>query len=296
MLDTQDAAAKALVFSGGACNIRDAQGQLLRNEERDAINDWLTKHSIAFYDPQIHPDTHGVEYDYATHHPLEVAARQAAQIALFEISPRTFGGVAAMEIGMEEYRPQQPTIIFFSDGNAGEDVIPAHTDEGYPTFTPYGVYDDEVAMRAHYEEFIKNANRMRKYALRMARDLPALTVTFNETAYEGDVLITPDRMHAVEIFEAIVTAASGRRVIINFTGGDAAMDEKGYPRFNAPKDPPASRRYALLDQYTDEGNALRRAICDLVRVNVFVRVVYTQRAAITALEDLLAIKGVKVDG
>ena len=52
------------VFSGGACNIRDDQGRLLRNQERDAINDWLTEQGIKFFDPQIHPDTHGEEYVY----------------------------------------------------------------------------------------------------------------------------------------------------------------------------------------------------------------------------------------
>jgi len=32
---------------------------------------------------------------------------------------------------------------------------------------------------------------------------------------------------------------------------------------------------ALLDQYVDEGNELRRSIAELVSINVFVRVVYT---------------------
>ncbi|MBZ0303382.1 MAG: hypothetical protein K8J31_26805 [Anaerolineae bacterium] len=44
---------------------------------------------------------------------------------------------------------------------------------------------------------------------------------------------------------------------------------------------------ALLDQYVDEGNALRRSIAELVGVTVFTRVVYTQRSAIMALDEVL---------
>jgi hypothetical protein len=36
-------AQKTQVFSGGAYNILDAGVNLLRNAERDAINDWLTR-------------------------------------------------------------------------------------------------------------------------------------------------------------------------------------------------------------------------------------------------------------
>jgi len=43
------------VFSGGACNILDGEGKLLRNGERDPINDWLTEKNIVFFDPQITP-------------------------------------------------------------------------------------------------------------------------------------------------------------------------------------------------------------------------------------------------
>ena len=62
------------VFSGGACNILNVDGVLLRNTERDPINEWLTEMDLWLFDPQIHPDTHGEEYDYRKHFPLEVAA------------------------------------------------------------------------------------------------------------------------------------------------------------------------------------------------------------------------------
>ncbi len=288
-------AKEVAVFSGGACNIRDHTGQLLRNTERDTINGWLTDKEIKFYDPQIHPDTHGTEYIYEVHHELEIAARRAARVNLYEISPRTFGGVASMEIAVDEFNTEQPTIIFFSDGKQHTDIIPSHSDAGYPLFVPYGLYDSEEAIAAHYREFVKNGNMMRKYLVRMAEDLPALTVTFNEEAFEGDRVITPTRMHAVDIMKAIVDAAGGRRVIVNFTGGTEAFDQKGNPLFISPDKPPKAQMRALLDQYVDEGNALRAALSTLVRINVFTRVVYTQRDAINALIDLMKLKGIDVE-
>lgn len=283
-----------IVFSGGACNIRDSHGRLLRNVERDRINDWLTEQGVKFYDPQIHPDTHGCEYDFEKHHMLEMSAREHAKINLYEISPRTFGGSTGLEIAVDAFQYNHPMIIFFSDGNYQKDVIPAHSSEGVPLFKPYGINDNDMARNAHYQEFIKNANRMRRYLMRFAENLASLTVTFSSQTFQGDVVITPERMHAADLFQAVVKAASGQRVIVNFMGGDEARDEKGNPIFIAPENPKEMQLRTLLDQYVDEGYALRRAISQLVRVNVFVRVVYTQRASIDAINDMLHIKGVKI--
>lgn len=278
------------VFSGGACNLLDNSGNLLRNVERDIINDWLTGQGITFYDPQIHPDTHGVEYDYSVHHQLELAARQNADICLFEISPRTFGGVSSLEIALEEFKRDRPTIIFFSDGNQNKDGIPAHSADGYPLFEPYGIRGKEEARRAHYREMVKNADRMRKYLMVFAQELHALTVTFGDEYFEGDVVIGPKRMHAANLFQAVVKAAGGRRVMVTFTGDDSARDEKGNPIISLPDKPREVEMQSLLDQYVDEGHALRRAISELIRVNVYVRVVYTQTAAIHAIEEMLRLE------
>lgn len=277
------------VFSGGACNIRDGAGALLRNPERDHINDWMTEENVLFFDPQIHPDTHGTEYVFDVHFPMENMARESAIVHLYEISPRTFGSATSLEIGVTEFQRSLPTVIFFSDGRNHEDVIPSHTEDGYPIFSPYDIWGSEVAMRSHYNEMIKNANQMRKYLIRFAEILPALTITFSNETFEGDVVITPDRIHAVDMFRAVVRAASGKRAVVNFTGGEKALDEKGNPLFIAPPEPLETQLRTKLDEYVDEGNALRRAICELVRINVFARVVYTQETAIRALEDLMKI-------
>jgi len=284
-----------VVFSGGACNIRSETGERLRNQERDAINGWLTRNDILFYDPQIHPDTHNTTYTYEIHQPLEVGARKQAKVNLFEISPRTFGGSTALEVAVDEFRYKDPTIIYFSDGNHQLDAIPAHSPDGYPLFAPYGIDRDDEARMFHYHEFVRGANRMRRYLMHFAEDLSALTITFGDQSFEGDVVISPTRMHAADFFRAVVRAAQGRRTVINFIGGDATRDTDGYPVLSAPKNPRQADLESFLDQYVDEANALRRAIAELVRINVFSRVVFTQRAAIDAISDLLRVQNIKSD-
>ncbi|GAB4516855.1 MAG: hypothetical protein OHK0046_22830 [Anaerolineae bacterium] len=279
------------VFSGGACNILNEKGELVRNTERDRINDWLTSQRIIFFDPQVHPDTHGVEYDYDVHHPLEMAARGVARINLYEVSPKTFGGVSALEIASDHFQFEEPMVIYFSDGDPGSDSIPAHSPKGHPLFRPEGIFSNRDAMHAHYREFVKNASNMRKYVMRFAQQMDTLTVGFGEPA-RGDIVISPDRMHATDLFQAVVRAASKERVFITFTGGPNARDSKGNPLFLAPGNPPDMEMRALLDQYIDEGNQLRRMIAELIEISVFVRVVYTQVSVIQALGEVLKIRGI----
>ena len=282
---------KTQVFSGGACNILDAEGNLLRNTERDPINEWLTEMDLWFFDPQIHPDTHGEQYNYRKHYPLEVAARRAAGINLYEVSPRTFGGITSFEIASDHFREHEPMVIYFSDGNKNRDMIPAYSDKGHPLFVPFGIEHSQKAKDAHYHEFIKNGNNMRKYLMNFARLMDTLTVTFGSEERHSDIVISPERMHAADLFRAVVLAASGERVFVTFTGDSSARDEFGNPRFLAPSNPPEIEKEALLDQYVDEGNELRRAIASLVKISVFVRVVYTQKSVLLALEEVLQIKG-----
>ena len=278
------------VFSGGACNILDGEGNLLRNTERDGINDWLSKKRVVFFDPQIHPDTHGEEYNYAKHSRLEIAAREAATLNLYEISPRTFGGISSLEIAADHFRWHEPMVLYYSDGNTLEDRIPDHSDKGYPLFVPYGIHKNETASNAHYKEMMKNANNMRKYLMHFAREMGALTVTFSGRPGPNDIVITSDRMHAADIFEAVVRASAGERVFVHFDADETRRDDKGNPLFKAPQNPREMEMHALLDQYVDEGNELRKRIAQLIGVSVYVRVVYTQRSAIIALEELLLLK------
>jgi hypothetical protein len=281
------------VFSGGACNIMDEKGVLQRNTERDRINDWLTDEEIVFFDPQIHIDTHSEEYDYGKHHPLELAARQAAKVNLYEISPFTFGGITSLEIAVDHIRRREPTVVYYSDGEAEEDKFPPHSKEGHPLFVPRGIRKSDVAAKAHYREFRKVGNLMRRFTLSLARELDSLTVTFGEEARKGDIIISPERLHAADLFAAAIKAAGGERVFINFSGDPHTRDEKGTPLFVLPENPNETQMYALLDQYVDEGCQLRRAIADLVEIGVFLRVVYTQKSAMLALDEMLKVTGIK---
>lgn len=280
------------VFAGGACNILDEQGKLLRNSERDRINDWITNKRIIFFDPQIHPDTHGYEYDYLKHHPLEIAARNAAKVNLYEISPRSFCGITALEIATDHFLNREPTVIYYSDGNPEKDALPVHNLWGHPLFEPLGIRDNQTAMQAHYREFMKNGTNMRLHLIHQARKLDTLTVTFNGEIRKNDVVITPYRMHAVDMFTALSRAAGGERIFVYFSGGPETRDAKGNPRFILPENPAEVELNALLDQYVDEGNELRRAIIDLVEISVFLRIVYTQAAAIQALDELFKVAGI----
>lgn len=87
-------------------------------------------------------------------------------------------------------------------------------------------------------------------------------------------------------------AASGKRVKVTFVGGTDSRDEHGNPLFLALAQPKPVELQALLDQYIDEGNELRCAMAQLINVSVLTRVVYTQRSAILALEELLINKGI----
>lgn len=278
---------RAQVFSGGACNILDRDGRLLRNGERDQINDWLTEKKLLIFDPQIHPDTHGEEYIYEKHSQIEIAAREAAKLNLYEISPRTFGGITSLEIAIDHFQWHEPMVLYFSDGSTMKDSIPEHDEFGSPKFVPYGINETDEANQAHYREMRKNANNMRKFLMRLARDMRNLTVSFSRSSTPRDVVITPDRMHAADIFEAVVRALKGERVFIHFPSDVTDQDKNGNPMFTCPESPAEYELHAWLDQYVDAGNELRAKISELINVNVFVRVVYTQRTAIMALEELL---------
>ncbi|MBZ0303383.1 MAG: hypothetical protein K8J31_26810 [Anaerolineae bacterium] len=140
-----------------------------------------------------------------------MAARAAAGINLYEISPRTLGGISSLEIASDPFRDQEPMVIYFSDGDPARDEVPAHLPQGYPLFQPHAIHESERAMHAHYQEFIKNANHMRKYLMSFAREMDTLTVNFSDQIHEGDVVITPERLHAAELFRAVVQAASRQR-------------------------------------------------------------------------------------
>ena len=210
---------------------------------------------------------------------------------LYEVSPHTFGGITSLEIAHDHFQQHEMIVIYFSDGDPNEDKLPAYSDEGYPLFVPKGI-DKEKVLQAHYKEFMKNANHMRRFVVDYANRYRNLKVVMDRDPRPRDVKITPRAMHAVDLFRAVAKAASGKRVTVNFMGGKSARDADGHPRIVAPESPSAGEMRALLDHYVAEGSELRQEIARLVEISVFVRVVFTQRAAMDALAELLKIGGI----
>ena len=279
------------VFLGGACKLIDDGGEFIRNSSRDSICNWLTQKDIRFFDTQLFSDTDSCEYDYRNYFKLVEMAREQAVVNFYEISPRNFGALTALEIFVDHLHHNKPMVIFFSSGSQ-EDRIPDHTDRGYPLFVPYGIHYNENSSKANYKELVTVANNMRDYTLRIARQWGSLTITFSGRAGPNDIVLTPDRIHASDILTGIVLAGEGQRVFVHFDDATTNRDEKGNPLINLPTHPREMEMHALLDQYVDEGNELRKRVSELVRNNAYVRIVYSVRAAILALEELLQFKRV----
>lgn len=119
---------RQFVFTGGACNILHPQGNQ-RNPGRDELMGWLESQRVWFFDPQIHPSTHGRNYDYDIHGPGEKLAREKALVTVYELSPYSYGGVTIMEALTDGCKGKQ-VIIWYSGGPDSFD------DKGRPLFTP----------------------------------------------------------------------------------------------------------------------------------------------------------------
>lgn len=285
---TLEAAQLARVFAGGASNMIDAQGQNARNPLRDPVHKALSKANIAFYDPQVHPDTHGETYQYEKHGPIEQAARAAA-LPVYEVSPITFCGVTSMEIAMDHLNSKKSMVVWFSNGVMGSIDWPAHDDQGFPLFTPLGLNDLKVQL-VHLQQMVRNANSVRRYFLEFARQV-GLPVTFEATGYapRNAVRISQSEMHVVDMLQVLCAHLRGEKVAIHFYGPETTKPVMDVDP--ALLSGGKARRY--LSQYIDEGNAMRREVCKLLSVNVRTRVVFTDQAAIDAVFELLELEDVR---
>lgn len=103
-----------LLFTGGACNIQSLTGPI-RNPGRDPLTAWLDAQGWSYYDPQIHPSTHGREYVWGIDGPEEKRARKLAQLRVYEITADTIAAVSVMEI-MDDARVGRHSIVWFNGG------------------------------------------------------------------------------------------------------------------------------------------------------------------------------------
>jgi hypothetical protein len=105
---------KPLLFTGGACNIQTEKGSE-RNPGRDGLANWLDEKEWSYFDPQIHPVTHGREYIWGIDSPQEKRAREMAKLRIYEITPTTIASMTMLEI-MDDARLNRTSIVWFNDG------------------------------------------------------------------------------------------------------------------------------------------------------------------------------------
>lgn len=119
---------KPQLFTGGACNIQGPHGPE-RNPGRDPLARWLDQHRWSYYDPQIHPSTHGRDYIWGIDGPQEKKAREQAKLRVYEITATTIAAVTMLEI-MDDARVGRKSLVWYNDGK---------------TFAPIGLGDrDEI--------------------------------------------------------------------------------------------------------------------------------------------------------
>ena len=103
-----------VLFIGGASNIQSPHGPI-RNIGRDSLAKWLDHQGWTYFDPQIHPSTHGREYIWGIDGPQEKRARELVKLRVYEISPYTIAAVSIMEI-MDDARRGRISIVWYHGG------------------------------------------------------------------------------------------------------------------------------------------------------------------------------------
>lgn len=114
--EMMQAGAVPLLFTGGACNVPGADGPG-RNPGRDFLARWLDHQGWSYFDPQIHPSTHGREYLWPIDRPQEVAAREKAKLRIYEITSTTISAISMLEI-MDDARHGRTSIVWFNGGRS----------------------------------------------------------------------------------------------------------------------------------------------------------------------------------
>jgi len=105
---------KPLLFTGGACNIQGLTAPV-RNPGRDPLAHWLDENGWSYFDPQIHPTTHGRDYIWGIDAPQEKKAREQARLRVYEVTATTIAAITIMEI-MDDARLGRQSIVWFNEG------------------------------------------------------------------------------------------------------------------------------------------------------------------------------------
>jgi hypothetical protein len=109
-----------LLFTGGACNIQGPNGPV-RNPGRDPLAEWLNAREWSYFDPQIHPSTHGRDYVWGIDGRQEKNAREQAKLRVYEITATTIAAITVLEI-MDDARRGRMSIVWFNEGETFEPI------------------------------------------------------------------------------------------------------------------------------------------------------------------------------
>jgi hypothetical protein len=316
--DVEDARKQGVkwVFSGGACNEINEQGVSVRNTDRDGINQDLNASEIKFIDPQIHLETHGEEYTYSKHGPLEKEGLRLADEVQLQFKKSTAGAITALEVVRHQFQSWGSELSILVKDFDDED-------ESYLPFVPRGVFGfntSERAMIAHYEAYQKAALQMRTEMLVMLEEDGILRTDNNPqgnvivhfsdeigevkqvSAAEGLPVITLDgnAAHFAEIFSLFKLAYQGRKFILRLDGEKI----KNVPTLKLPPCPllvagqaPFERKMAVaqtqawIERYRDEVNELRKKLFEFIKERKL-SVVSTDEAAILKLKTKEPVRDV----
>ncbi len=173
--EMMQAEVKPLLFTGGASNIQSLSGPI-RNPGRDPLAAWLDENGWPYFEPQIHPTTHGREYVWGIDGPQEKKAREQATLRIYEITATTIAAVTMLEI-MDDARRGRRSIVWFNEGK---------------TFSPIGLGDrDELkknedlrhkvgdAIYYHLLAYINAGNQLRNELSLMLADCPNIVFVNN---------------------------------------------------------------------------------------------------------------------
>jgi hypothetical protein len=241
-----------LIFSGGASNYIRADGEKERNENRDLINSMLSKFGIKFFDPQIHPKTHGRDYDGSVDGDTERLAREESDLDLYEINDKSLGAVTMIELVRDLFDRDAQRVVYLDY-------------KGADSFKPLGL-ENEKARLAHYNEYLNAGRNFRDYFKKYSEDpsLPGLTVVENMADIpEGSEkhIIPANKLAASELLEIYHEAKKDptKEIYVYFEG---PVDAKGRKILDLPSvvTNDSDVLQAVLDDYVAEGKKMRAQV------------------------------------
>ena len=193
-----------VLFTGGACNIQGLDGPI-RNPGRDRLHAWLDEQGWSYFDPQIHPTTHGRDYVWGIDGPQEKKAREIADLRIYEITASTISAVTMLEI-MDDARRGRMAIAWFNHGKI---------------FAPIGLGDrDELKGReelrnqvgpmihSHLLAYVNAGRQLRNELPLMLSDCPHIVFvnSFDELKQSIPYMLTPSPSQSLASDGAIAAA------------------------------------------------------------------------------------------